>query len=46
MCNGFNDKIKKKKLDNYVEDLFLEEYNNIKLKVIEKMKKQLQINDI
>lgn len=46
MCNGYSNKMKKEKLDDYVEDLFLEEYYNIKQKVVEEMKKQLQIDNI
>ncbi len=45
-CDGYDNKMKKAKLDNYVEDLFSEGYYNIKQKVIEEMKKQLQIDDI
>ncbi len=46
MCDNYSDKLKKMKLENYIIDLFSEEHYNIKQKVVEKMKKQLQIDDI
>lgn len=45
-CSCYDNKMKKAKLDNYVEDLFSDGFYNIKQKVIEEMKKQLQIDDI
>lgn len=46
MCDGYSIKLKKKKLDNLIKDLFSKEYYAIKQEVLKEVKKQLQIEDI
>ncbi len=46
MCDGYSIKLKKKKLDNLIKDLFSKEYYDIKQEVFKEVKKKLQIEDI
>ncbi len=46
MCDGYDKKLQKMKLHNYVYDLLSEDIYNMKQKVLEKMTKRLEIDDV